>query len=109
MDIKITSHSDKKTSVKTLKQNTMPKSKLISIIRHKTETELDAYDSGYKGKQKTSLFAIDYHRTKPSRAKFFFFFQTRIQYHFNFHNCLVIFVRNASVLKLPNYKSYSIT
>ena len=45
-DKKLTNHSARKTLVKKLRQNYIPKSEIIGIIGHKSEVGLHAYDSG---------------------------------------------------------------
>ena len=45
-DKKLTHHSVRKTLVKKLRQNYIPKSEIIGITGHNSEAGLDAYDSG---------------------------------------------------------------
>ena len=48
----LANHSAKKTLVKKLKQQQVPKSEIISITGHNREAGLDAYDSGDQVQQK---------------------------------------------------------
>ena len=51
----------KKTLVKKLKQQQVPKSEIISITGHNREAGLDAYDSGNEVQQKQLSHFIDSH------------------------------------------------
>ena len=48
----LANHSARKTLVKKLKQQQVPKSEIISITGHNREAGLDAYDSGDQVQQK---------------------------------------------------------
>ena len=50
-DKKLTNHSARKTLVKKLRQNNIPKSDIIGIADHNSEAGLDAYDSGNEEQQ----------------------------------------------------------
>ena len=56
---KLTNHSARKTVIKKLKQNKVPKSDIIGITGHSTEAGLDAYDSGDEDEQQVISNAID--------------------------------------------------
>ena len=56
---KLTNHSARKTLVKKLKSNNVPKSEIIGITGHTNEAGLDAYDSGDKREQQMMSYAID--------------------------------------------------
>ena len=56
---KVTNHSARKTLVKILKQNQVPKSDIITITGHNNEGGLDAYDSGDEMQQEALSLAID--------------------------------------------------
>ena len=56
---RLTNHSARKTVVKKLKQNHIPKSEIIGITGHTTEAGLDAYDSGDESEQRSISHAIE--------------------------------------------------
>ena len=56
---RLTNHSARKTLVKKLKQNQLPRSEIISITGHSTEAGLDPYDSGDENQQRVISNAID--------------------------------------------------
>jgi hypothetical protein len=56
---RLTNHSARKTLVKKLKQNHVPKSEIIGITGHTTEAGLDAYDSGDEKEQRSISHFID--------------------------------------------------
>ena len=56
---KITNHSARKTLVKKLKSNNVPKSDIIAITGHTTEAGLDDYDSGNEEHQEALSHKID--------------------------------------------------
>ena len=55
---KLTNHSARKTLVKKLKQNYIPKSEIIVITGHNAEARLDVLDSENEEKQRAILNAI---------------------------------------------------
>ena len=57
----LASHSARKTLVKKLKQQEVPKSVINSITRHNREAGLDVYDSGDEVQQKQLSHFIDNH------------------------------------------------
>ena len=58
-DKKLTYHSARKTLVKKLRQDYIPKSEIIGITGHNFEAGLDAYDSGNEEQQRVISNAID--------------------------------------------------
>ena len=58
-DKKLINHSARKTLVKNLRQNYIPKSKVIGITDHNSETGLDASDSGNVEEQRVISNAND--------------------------------------------------
>ena len=58
-DKKLTHHSVRKTLVKKLRQNYIPKSEIIGITGHNSEAGLDAYDSWNEEQQRAISNAID--------------------------------------------------
>ena len=55
----LTNHSARKTLVKKLRQNYIPKSKIIGITVHNSEAGLDAHDSGNEEQQRVISNAIN--------------------------------------------------
>ena len=62
---KISNHSARKTLVKKLQSNNVPKSDMIAITGHTTEAGLDDYDSGNEEHQETLSHKIDI--TSPAK------------------------------------------
>ena len=58
-DKKLTNHSSRKTLVKKLRRNYIPKSEIIGITGQNSEAGLDAYDSGNDEQQCAISNAID--------------------------------------------------
>ena len=56
---KLTNHSVRKTLVKKLKRNNVPKSEIIGITGHTNVAGLDVYDSGDEREQQMMSHAID--------------------------------------------------
>ena len=65
---KFTNHSARKTLVKKLRKEHLPKSEIITITGHKTEAGLDAYDSGDEDMQREISLAIDKAPSSSSTA-----------------------------------------
>ena len=65
---KITNHSARKTLVKKLKSNNVPKSEIIGITGHNSEAGLDAYDSGDENQQCVISNAIDNNNKSSSSS-----------------------------------------
>ena len=57
---KVTNHSARKTLLKKLKKNNVPKSDIITITGHTTEAGLDDYDSGNEEHQESLSHKIDH-------------------------------------------------
>ena len=57
---KVTNHSARKTLVKKLKKNKVPKSDIITITGHTTEAGLDDYDNGNEEHQESLSHKIDH-------------------------------------------------
>ena len=114
----LANHSAKKTLVKKLKQQQVPKSEIISITGHNREAGLDAYDSGDEVQQKQLPHFIDNHQPTASKNKYsispnnpiirnpsFSFFPNDDQFYqnisasnpFSFNNCTVHFHMNNQV------------
>ena len=106
----LANHSARKTLVKKLKQQQVPKSEIISITGHNREAGLDAYDSSDEMQQKHLSHFINNHQPTASRNKysispnnpiirntFFSFFPNYDQFYqnmsasnfFGFNNCAV--------------------
>ena len=113
-DKKLTNHSARKTLVKKIKQNYIPKSEIIGITGHNSEAGLDAYDSRNEEQQRAISNAIDTVNKDPvhfqrshskpwvilrndERVKnriFNFFYQkwaSPKSTNYHFHNCTVNF------------------
>ena len=56
---KFTNHSARKSSIKKMKQAHVPRSEIIGITGHSTESGLDPYDSGDEVEQRAISLAID--------------------------------------------------
>ena len=114
----LANHSARKTLVKKLKQQQVPKSEIISITGHNREAGLDAYDSGDELQQKQLPHFIDNHQPTASKNKYtispnnpiirnpsFSFFPNDDQFYqnisasnpFTFNNCTVNFHMNNQV------------
>ena len=114
----LANHSAKKTLVKKLKQQQVPKSEIISITGHNREAGLDAYDSSDEMQQKQLSHFIDNHQPNASKNKYsicpnnpiirnksFFFFRNDDQFYqnisarnfFSSDNCAVHFHMNNQV------------
>ena len=111
----LANHSAKKTLVKKLKQQQVPKSEIISITGHNREAGLDAYDSGDEVQQKQLSHFFENHQPIASenkhsispnnpiiRNRSFSFFPNNDQFYqnmsasnpFSFNNCTVHFHMN---------------
>ena len=117
---RLTNHSARKTLVKKLKKNHLPRSEIIGITGHKRESGLDPYDSGDEVEQRMISHAIDNEKPISSKASdevvpweiikqnciipnndhrltnpTFSFFNQQVSSSpkpsFNFHNCTVNF------------------
>ena len=64
---KLTNHSARKTLVKKLRQNYIPKSEIIGITGHNSEADLNVYDSGNEEQQRAISNAIDTVNKDPVR------------------------------------------
>ena len=114
----LANHSARKTLVKKLKQQQVPKSEIISITGHNREAGLDAYDSSDEMQQKQLSHFIDNHQPTASKNKYFIspnnpiirntlfsFFPNDDQFYqnisasnpFSFNNCTVHFHMNNQV------------
>ena len=114
----LANHSARKTLVKKLKQQQVPKSEIISITGHNREAGLDAYDSSDEMQQKQLSHFIDNHQLTASKNKYsispnnpiirntlFSFFPNDDQFYqnisasnpFSFNNCTVHFHMNNQV------------
>ena len=58
-DEKLTNHSARKTLVKKLRQNYIPKSEIVGITGHNSEAGLDACDNRNEEQQRAISNAID--------------------------------------------------
>ena len=58
-DKKLTNHSARKTLVKKLRQNYIPKSEIIGISGHNSEAGINVYDSGNNAEERAISNAID--------------------------------------------------
>ena len=58
-DKKLTNHSARKTLIKKLRQNYIPKSEIIDVAGHNSEAGLNAYDIGNEEQERAISNAID--------------------------------------------------
>ena len=114
----LANHSSRKTLVKKLKQQQVPKSEKISITGHNREAALDAYYNSDEVQQKQLSHFIDNHQPTTSKNKYsispnnaiirnpsFSFFPNDDQFYqnisasnpFSFNNCTVHFHMNNQV------------